>query len=251
MTLGRALTTAVALLGMAVTPLKAQYECRFLPGPAISRDTALFGQVTEAGTRRPIPHVAIFIDDTFAVASDCEGRFVVSMLRPGTHSLDTRADSFQSVTEPVADSGRPRQALDIQLRRYLPSPAPLDFLQGAWVITFWKGFRPSDRPRVSGSLVVPPGYWVGDGFWYRAHPTLDYLPLWERGAPFPGLDRAPDTLGVSLIRDSLAIWLTPGLYDNGFSVIGVVRGDSIIGSWCTETNGPCRPKGRVTLTRSP
>jgi Carboxypeptidase regulatory-like domain len=249
MTQGRALTTAFAWLGLAVTPLQAQYECRFLPGRPIGRDTALSGQITEAGTRRPIPHVAIQVDRTFEAASDCEGRFVVSTLTPGPHSLATQADSFLPVAVRIADSGAPRQRLDIQLRRRLPSPAPLDFLQGSWVITFWKGFRPSAQPLVSGSLVVLPGYWIGDGFWYQVIPTLDYIPLWERREHFPELDRAPDTLGVTLVRDSLEMWLTPGLYDNGFMVTGLVNGDSVVGSWCAETNGPCRPKGRVALTR--
>lgn len=89
---------------------------------------------------------------------------------------------------------------------------------------------------------------VATGNAVRSSIDVDFTPL--LGRQMSCFDPRPRTTGVERRGDTVTFRFTPGVADCGFGAIGVLRGDSLIGSW-DETSfiGPVAG-GRFVMTRS-
>ena len=136
-------------------------------------------------------------------------------------------------------------------------PMPDGSLAGLWTIVFRL-----DSARAVGSS--PPGWQRGSlrevqgrlrlsdtvatGNAVRSSIDVDFTPL--LGRQMSCFDPRPRTTGVERRGDTVTFRFTPAVADCGFGASGVLRGDSLIGSW-DETSfiGPVA-SGRFVMTRS-
>jgi hypothetical protein len=128
---------------------------------------------------------------------------------------------------------------------------------GLWTVVFRL-----DSVRTAGS--APPGWQRGSfrevqgrlrlsdttagGDAVRSSIDIDFTPL--LGRQMSCFEPRPGTTGVERRGDTVTFRFTPGVADCGFGASGVLRGDSLIGSW-DETSfiGPVAG-GRFVMTRS-
>lgn len=89
---------------------------------------------------------------------------------------------------------------------------------------------------------------VATGTAVRSSIDVDFTPL--LGRQMSCFDPRPRTTGVERRGDTVTFRFTPAVADCGFGASGVLRGDSLIGSW-DETSfiGPVAG-GRFVMTRS-
>ena len=134
---------------------------------------------------------------------------------------------------------------------------PQGSVAGLWTIVFRL-----DSVRTAGS--APPGWQRGSfrevqgrlrlsdttaaGNAVRSSIDVDFTPL--LGRQMSCFEPRPSTTGVERRGDTVTFRFTPGVADCGFGASGVLRGDSLIGSW-DETSfiGPVAG-GRFVMTRS-
>lgn len=82
----------------------------------------------------------------------------------------------------------------------------------------------------------------------RSSIDVDFTPL--LGRQMSCFDPRPRSTGVERRGDTVTFRFTPGVADCGFGARGVLRGDTLIGSWDeTSFAGPVAA-GRIVMTRS-
>ena len=82
----------------------------------------------------------------------------------------------------------------------------------------------------------------------RSSLDVDFTPL--LGRPMSCFEPRPRTTGVERRGDTVTFRFTPAVADCGFGGSGVLRGDSLVGSWDeTSFAGPVAA-GRFVMTRS-
>lgn len=136
-------------------------------------------------------------------------------------------------------------------------PLPDGFPAGLWTIAFRL-----DSVRSPGGS---PAIWVRGSFRevqgrlrltdsaetvgaVRSSIDMDFTPL--LGRQMSCFEPRPRSTGVERRGDTLTFRFTPGVADCGFGGSGVLRGDSLIGSWDeTSFAGPVTA-GRFVMTRS-
>lgn len=134
---------------------------------------------------------------------------------------------------------------------------PEEFLAGLWTVAFRldslraPGGSPSRWERgslreVQGLLRLTDSTVSGNAV--RSSIDLDFTPL--LGRQMSCFEPRPRSTGVERRGDTVTFRFTPGVADCGFGASGVLRGDSLIGSW-EETSfaGPVAA-GRFVMTRS-
>ena len=136
-------------------------------------------------------------------------------------------------------------------------PLPDGSVAGQWTIAFRLDSvrAPAGSPsrwqqasfsEVRGRLRLTDSVTSGD--LVRSSIDVDFTPL--LGRQMSCFEPRPRTTGVERRGDTVTFRFTPGVADCGFGASGVLRGDSLIGSW-DETSfvGPVAA-GRFTMTRS-
>ena len=136
-------------------------------------------------------------------------------------------------------------------------PMPNGSLAGSWTIAFRldsvraPGASPSGWQRGSfreaqGRLKLTDSTTSGNAV--RSSIDVDFTAL--LGRQMSCFDPRPVRTGVDRQGDTVTFRFTPGVADCGFGASGVLRGDSLIGSW-DETSflGPVAA-GRFVMTRS-
>ena len=99
---------------------------------------------------------------------------------------------------------------------------------------------------VQGQLRLTDSVSSGDAV--RSSIEVDFTPL--LGRQMSCFEPRPRTTGVERRGDTVTLRFTPGVADCGFGASGVLRGDSLIGSWDeTSFAGPVAA-GRFVMTRS-
>ena len=89
---------------------------------------------------------------------------------------------------------------------------------------------------------------AGAGGIVRSSIDVDFMPL--LGRQMSCFDPRPSITGVERHGDTVSLRFTPRVADCGFGATGVVRADSLIGSWDeTSFAGPVA-MGRLLMTRS-
>jgi len=136
-------------------------------------------------------------------------------------------------------------------------PLPEGSLADLWTIVFRldsvraPGGSPPSWQRgsfreVRGQLRLTDSVSSGDAV--RSSIDVDFTPL--LGRQMSCFDPRPRTTGVERQGDTITFRFTPGVADCGFGASGVLRGDSLIGSWDeTSFAGPVAA-GRFVMTRS-
>ena len=136
-------------------------------------------------------------------------------------------------------------------------PLPNGSVAGLWTIAFRldsvrsPGASPSGWQRgsfreVQGQLRLTDSTTSGDAV--RSSIDVDFTPL--LGRQMSCFEPRPHTTGVERRGDTVTFRFTPGVADCGFGGSGVLRGDSLIGSWDeTSFAGPVTA-GRFVMTRS-
>lgn len=136
-------------------------------------------------------------------------------------------------------------------------PLPNVSLAGLWTIVFRldsvraPGGSPSGWQRgsfreVQGQLRLTDSTTSGGAI--RSSIDVDFTSL--LGRQMSCFDPRPHTTGVERRGDTVTFRFTPGVADCGFGASGVLRGDSLIGSWDeTSFAGPVAA-GRFVMTRS-
>jgi len=135
-------------------------------------------------------------------------------------------------------------------------PVPNESLAGSWNVVFRldsvraPGASPSGWQRASlreaqGRLRLTDSTASGG---VRSTIDVDFTPL--LGRQMSCFEPRPRTTGVERQGDTVRLRFTPNVADCGFGASGVLRGDSLIGSW-DETSfiGPVAA-GRFVMTRS-
>ena len=104
----------------------------------------------------------------------------------------------------------------------------------------------SSFSEVQGRLRLTDSTTSGDAV--RSSIDVDFTPL--LGRQMSCFEPRPRSTGVERRGDTVTFRFTPGVADCGFGASGVLRGDSLIGSW-DETSfvGPVAA-GRFTMTRA-
>jgi hypothetical protein len=138
------------------------------------------------------------------------------------------------------------------------APMPNESLAGVWAVAFRldsvraPGGAPSrwqsgSFREVQGRLRLTDST-AGAGSVVRSSMDVDFTPL--LGRQMSCFDTRPSTTGVERHGDTVRLWFTPGVADCGFGASGILRGDSLIGSW-EETSfaGPVT-MGRLLMKRS-
>jgi len=136
-------------------------------------------------------------------------------------------------------------------------PLPGGSLADLWTIVFRldsvraPGGSPPSWQRASfrevqGQLRLTDSVSSGDAV--RSSIEVDFTPL--LGRQMSCFEPRPRTTGVERRGDTVTLRFTPGVADCGFGASGVLRGDSLIGSWDeTSFAGPVAA-GRFVMTRS-
>jgi hypothetical protein len=232
-------------LAVVVAPasLLGQYRCPNLPDTPI-RDTAVIGTVLEDSTLRPLPLIFLAVNRAPFGMTDCSGRFALPVGNPGD-TIGTMSEYFFTQTRVVpSDSAHPPQ-LAFRLTRLPPKPLPTDSLLGSWFLRLWKDDGGA-QPYLEATLTILPGEWTPLG---TVEPVLHSPDLGHLMSDLGGW-QPPDSLSVTIAGDSVSIWLTPGVFDAGYSLNAVIVGDSVLGAWCSHNFGhTCERVGRATLTR--
>lgn len=135
-------------------------------------------------------------------------------------------------------------------------PTPNASLAGLWSVAFRldsvraPGASPSGWQRgsfreVQGRLRLTDSTSSGNAV--RSSIDVDFTPL--LGRQMSCFEPRPSNTGVDRQGDTVTFRFTPGVADCGFGASGVLRGDSLIGSW-DETSfiGPVAA-GRFVMTR--
>ena len=136
-------------------------------------------------------------------------------------------------------------------------PLPDGSVAGLWTVAFRLDSvrAPAGSPsrwergsfnEVQGRLRLADSTTSGDAV--RSSIDVDFTPL--LGRQMSCFEPRPRSTGVERRGDTVTFRFTPGVADCGFGASGVLRGDSLIGSW-DETSfvGPVAA-GRFTMTRS-
>lgn len=134
-------------------------------------------------------------------------------------------------------------------------PLPTGSIVGLWTIVFrldsvrapaGAGWQRGSFREVQGRLRLTDSTTTGDAV--RSSIDVDFTPL--LGRQMSCFDPRPRSTGVDRRGDTVTFRFTPGVADCGFGASGVLRGDSLIGSWDeTSFAGPVAA-GRVVMTRS-
>ena len=134
-------------------------------------------------------------------------------------------------------------------------PSPGGSLAGLWTLAFrldstrspgGSGWQRASLREVRGQLRLTDSTTSGDAV--RSSIDVDFTPL--LGRQMSCFDPRPSSTGVERRGDTLALRFTPRVADCGFGASGVLRGDSLIGSWDeTSFAGPVAA-GRFVMTRS-
>jgi hypothetical protein len=136
-------------------------------------------------------------------------------------------------------------------------PSPNGSLVGLWTIAFRldslrapggsrSGWQRGSLREVQGRLRLTDSSASGNAV--RSSIDVDFTPL--LGRQMSCFEPTPRSTGVDRQGDTVTFRFTPGVADCGFGASGVLRGDSLIGSW-DETSfiGPVAA-GRFVMTRS-
>lgn len=239
----RTLLATLVLLPATPLALPAQYQCVKMPDLP-TRDTLVLGTVLEDSTLRPLPMVFVAVNHAPFGMTDCEGRYTLPVAAPGD-TLSTMSDYFETGIRviPAESGGRP--TVDFRLRRLPPKPLPTDSLLGDWMLRLWRDGG-GDRPVLEARLTVLPGEWTPLGTVEPVLHTGELAELMSGIGPW----QPPDSLAATIFGDSVSIWLTPGVFDAGYTLMGVIQGDGVDGIWCGHNFAhECRPEGRATMSR--
>ena len=134
-------------------------------------------------------------------------------------------------------------------------PSPSGSLAGLWTIVFrldsvrapaGPGWQRGSSREAQGRLRLTDSTTSGDVV--RSSIDVDFTPL--LGRQMSCFEPRPRSTGVERRGDTVSFRFTPGAADCGFGASGVLRGDSLIGSWGeTSFAGPVAA-GRFVMTRS-
>lgn len=136
-------------------------------------------------------------------------------------------------------------------------PLPQGSVAGLWTIVFRldsvrapggspSGWQRGSLREVQGRLRLTDSTTSGDAV--RSSIDVDFTPL--LGRQMSCFDPRPRTTGVERRGDTVMFRFTPGVADCGFGATGVLRGDSLVGSWDeTSFAGPVTA-GRFVMTRA-
>ena len=136
------------------------------------------------------------------------------------------------------------------------NPTPNGSLAGLWTVAFRldsvrapgaspAGWRRGSFREAQGRLRLTDSTTSGG---VRSSIDVDFVPL--LGRQMSCFEPKPHSTGMSRQGDTVTFRFTPAVADCGFGASGVLRGDSLIGSW-DETSfvGPVAA-GRFLMTRS-
>ena len=136
-------------------------------------------------------------------------------------------------------------------------PLPHGSVTGVWTVVFRldsvralggspPGWQRGSLRQVQGQLRLTDSTASGDAV--RSSIDVDFAPL--LGRQMSCFEPRPRSTGVERRGDTVTFRFTPGVADCGFGASGVLRGDSLIGSWDeTSFAGPVAG-GRLVMTRS-
>ena len=134
-------------------------------------------------------------------------------------------------------------------------PSPSGSLAGLWTLAFrldsvrapgGSGWQRGSFREVQGRLRLTDSTTSGDAV--RSSIDVDFTQL--LGRQMSCFEPSPRRTGVERRADTVSFRFTPGVADCGFGASGVLRGDSLIGSWDeTSFAGPVAA-GRFVMARS-
>ena len=134
-------------------------------------------------------------------------------------------------------------------------PSPNGSLAGLWTIVFrldsvrtpgGSGWQRGSFRDVQGRFRLTDSTTSGNAV--RSSIDVDFTPL--LGRQMSCFEPRPRSTGVERRGDTVSFRFTPGVADCGFGASGVLRGDSLVGSWDeTSFAGPVAA-GRLVMTRS-
>ena len=226
----------------------AQYDCIGQFGIPVS-DASVSGVVTEVGSNRKLPAVFISINKAPFGHTDCQGRFELPRFQPGRYWISTGSPYFFPESTQVEIERDKVSKVTFSLRLQPPSPDPVDSLVGSWTLSLYSRSDTSRQLLGTGSLKISPGRWTRLGTEAQADIDLDYKLLWGKATRSPFTD-SYRRVSVHTAGDTVDVWLTPGMFDAGFSLKGFVRADSVTGYWCSHNFAhTCEVRGDFILSR--